>query len=288
MLEGYAHPFAPNERQHGNGAPPVVLLGSEFARMQERDYQSYDLFLKGIIDPSAYDSIFLDKKGIARDIRKRQDLYYGLYGKECDRQLAYERWKRMTLDRQNFFNMRTEANRTKLRHRLDRKRIEERVKRYITGKDTVDWDMPTTANIKGRRISGPCTRCTGNLPPRVYREIQRFIHRGRTLSDIKNYAFTTGDSTEISRNRYFFDEIARNEMNDRNRDEIRRRMIRYPYIDSVAVRETSIPGKDYTYPYEITLPVTEGMKKLQLRLGSIVEASDMSTWTPAPQTPLCL
>src|SRR3712207_5028538 len=117
--------------------PIFVLSGSEFARMQAADYQSYDLFLKGIIDPSAYDSIFLDKKGIARDIRKRQDLYYGLYGKERDRQLAYERWKRMTLDRQNFFNMRTEANRTKLRHRLDRKRIEERVKRYITGKDTV-------------------------------------------------------------------------------------------------------------------------------------------------------
>ncbi|WP_276881558.1 MULTISPECIES: hypothetical protein [Bacteroides] len=267
--------------------PPVVLSGSEFARMQERDYHSYDLFLKGIIDPSAYDSIFLDKKGIARDIRKRQDLYYGLYGKERDRQLAYERWKRLTLDRQNFFNMRTEANRTKLRHRLDRKRIEERVKRYITGKDTVGLGYAYNRKYQRQANFWPMYKMHRELTaarvPGKYRDL--YIS-GRSLSDIKNYAFTTGDSTEISRNRYFFDEIARNEMNDRNRDEIRRRMIRYPYIDSVAVRETGIPGKDYTYPYEITLPVTEGMKKLQLRLGSIVEASDMSTWTPAPSDTL--
>lgn len=267
--------------------PPVVLSGSEFARMQERDYHSYDLFLKGIIDPSAYDSIFLDKKGIARDIRKRQDLYYGLYGKERDRQLAYERWKRLMLDRQNFFNMRTEANRTKLRHRLDRKRIEERVQRYITGKDTVGLGYAYNRKYQRQANFWPMYKMhrelTAGRVPGKYRDL--YIS-GRSLSDIQNYAFTAADSVEISGNRYFFDEIALNEMNDRNRDEIRRRMIRYPYIDSVAVRETSIPGKDYTYPYEITLPVTEGMKKLQLRLGSIVEASDMSTWTPAPSDTL--
>ncbi len=267
--------------------PPVVLSGSGFARMQEADYQAYDLFLKGIIDPSAYDSIFLDRKGIARDICKRQRLYYRLYGKERDRQLAYERWKRMTLDRQNFFNMRVEANRTRLRHRLDRKRIEQNVRRYITGKDTVG--LGYTYHRKYQKLASvwPMYKTRRELTaarvPGKYRDLYT---GGRTLSDINNYAFTTGDSTDISRNRYFFDEIARNEMNGRNRDEIRRRMIRYPYIDSVAVRETGTPGKDYIYPYEITLPVTEGMKKLQLRLGSIVEAVDMSTWTPAPSDTL--
>ncbi|WP_420187230.1 hypothetical protein M1B74_13520 [Bacteroides pyogenes] len=266
---------------------PVVLAGSGFSRMQEEDYKAYDLFLKGIIDPSAYDSIFLDRKGIAKDIRKRQDLYYGLYGKERDRQLAYEKWKRMTLDRQNFFNMRTEANRTKLRHRLDRKRIEERVKRYITGKDTVGLGNAYHRKYQRQANFWPMYKMhrelTARRVPGKYRDLYT---GGRTLSDIRNYAFTAGDSTEISRNRYFFDDIALNEMNDRNREEIRKRMIRYPYIDSVAVRETSIPGKDYIYPYAITLPVTEGMKKLQLCLSSIVEASDLSTWSPAPSDTL--
>ena len=52
---------------------------------------------------------------------------------------------------------------------------------------------------------------------------------------------------DISRHRYFYDRIAENEMNDRNRDEIRRRMIPFPYIDSVMVRQNSdsVSGHDY-------------------------------------------
>lgn len=43
--------------------PPVVLSGSSFTRMQEADYKAYRLFLNGIVDPSAYDSVYLDRKG---------------------------------------------------------------------------------------------------------------------------------------------------------------------------------------------------------------------------------
>ena len=88
---------------------------------------------------------------------------------------------------------------------------------------------------------------------------------------------------DISRHRYFYDRIAENEMNDRNRDEIRRRMIPFPYIDSVMVRQNSdsVSGHDYIYNYVYSLPVTDGMKKLRVRLESIVEATDRSTWRPA-------
>ena len=67
---------------------------------------------------------------------------------------------------------------------------------------------------------------------------------------------------DISRHRYFYDRIAENEMNDRNRDEIRRRMIPFPYIDSVMVRQNSdsVSGHDYIYNYVYSLPVTDGMK----------------------------
>lgn len=87
---------------------------------------------------------------------------------------------------------------------------------------------------------------------------------------------------DISRHRYFYDRIAENEMNDRNRDEIRRRMIPFPYIDSVMVRQNSdsVSGHDYIYNYVYSLPVTDGMKKLRVRLESIVEATDRSTWRP--------
>lgn len=89
--------------------PPVVLSGSSFTRMQEADYKAYRLFLNGIVDPSAYDSVYLDRKGINKDIACRQRFFYELYGKERDRQLAYEKWKRLALERQNFWNTRTHA-----------------------------------------------------------------------------------------------------------------------------------------------------------------------------------
>ncbi len=267
--------------------PPVVLAGEEFTRMQEENYKDYDLFLKGIIPPSAYDSAYLDRKGIARDITDRQELFYDIYEKERDRQIAYEKWKKMTIDRQNYFNMKKNAKRTKLYHRMERKRINERVKRYVTGADTTGLAAEYNRKYNKQKNLFPMYRMERTLTaknvPSKYRDL---YVSGRTMSGIGNFAFTAADSVEISRHRYFFDKIALNEMNDRNRDLMNTRMIPLPYIDSVKVRETSVPGKDYTYSYWHKLPVTEGMKKLRVWLDCIVEATDLSTWTPAPSDTL--
>lgn len=261
--------------------PPVVLAGPDFIRMQEADYKAYDLFLKGIVDPSAYDSVYLDRKGIGRDITRRQRLFYDLYGRERDRQMAYERWKRLALDRQNYWNMRMRANRTELRHRLERRRIEEGVRRHVTGRDTLG--LSASYGRKYRRTASfwPKYRMERKLTASRVPSKYRFLYvSGRTMSDIRNHTLSAADSVEISSHRYFFDRIAENEMNDRNRDLIRGRMIPFPYIDSAIVSGPVVPGEDYVYSYVHTLPVTEGMKKLRLRLESIVEATDRSTWRP--------
>lgn len=266
---------------------PVVLSGSDFIRMQEAHYKSYEQFLKGIIDPSAYDSIYLDRKSIARDIFRRQKFFYDLYDKERDRQLAYEKWKRLSLDRQNYWNMRVQANRTDLHHRLERKKIKESVRSYVAGRDT--FGLSSRYSRKYRRIANfwPMYRMERKMSlAGVPARYQDLYSGGRSLSDIRNYVLSASDSTEISRHRYFFDRIAENEMNNRNRDLIRERMIPFPYIDSVMVRRTAVPGEDYIYSYTYSLPVKEGMKKLRLRLESIVEATDYSTWHPAPSDTL--
>ena len=266
---------------------PVVLSGSDFQRMQEAHYKSYDQFLKGIIDPSAYDSIYLDRKSIARDIFRRQKFFYDLYDKERDRQLAYEKWKRLALDRQNFWNMRVQANRTDLHHRLERKKIKESVRSYVAGRDT--FGLSSSYSRKYHRIANfwPMYRMERKMSlSSVPSKYQDLYSGGRSLSDIRNYVLSSSDSTDISRHRYFFGRIAENEMNSRNRDVIRERMIPFPYIDSAMVRQTAVPGKDYIYSYVYSLPVKEGMKKLRLHLESIVEATDRSTWHPAPSDTL--
>lgn len=47
---------------------PVILRGKEFIRTQESQYKAYDDFLKGIIPESKYDSAFVDREGIRKDI----------------------------------------------------------------------------------------------------------------------------------------------------------------------------------------------------------------------------
>ena len=262
--------------------PPVVLSGSSFTRMQEADYKAYRLFLNGIVDPSAYDSVYLDRKGINKDIACRQRFFYELYGKERDRQLAYEKWKRLAARISG-----TRVRRPTVRHSVTAWNASGSKKAYGAMWLVVTRSgcgPPMTVNIIVRPPFGRCTGWNASLPPIVYlRNSVTFITGGRSLSNIHNYVLTATDSMDISRHRYFYDRIAENEMNDRNRDEIRRRMIPFPYIDSVMVRQNSdsVSGHDYIYNYVYSLPVTDGMKKLRVRLESIVEATDRSTWRPA-------
>ena len=97
-----------------------------------------------------------------------------------------------------------------------------------------------TVNIIVRPPFWPMYRLERELTAdRVPSKFRDLYNGGRSLSNIHNYVLTATDSMDISRHRYFYDRIAENEMNDRNRDEIRRRMIPFPYIDSVMVRQNS-------------------------------------------------
>lgn len=264
--------------------PPVVLSGSSFTRMQEADYKAYRLFLNGIVDPSAYDSVYLDRKGINKDIACRQRFFYELYGRSATVSLPTRSGNALPL---NARISGTRVRRPTVRHSVTAWNASGSKKAYGAMWLVVTRSgcgPPMTVNIIVRPPFGRCTGWNASLPPIVYlRNSVTFITGGRSLSNIHNYVLTATDSMDISRHRYFYDRIAENEMNDRNRDEIRRRMIPFPYIDSVMVRQNSdsVSGHDYIYNYVYSLPVTDGMKKLRVRLESIVEATDRSTWRPA-------
>lgn len=77
---------------------PVILRGKEFIRTQESQYKAYDDFLRGIIPESKYDSAFVDREGIRKDIFARQRLFWKVYEAERRRRLAYLRWKALTVN----------------------------------------------------------------------------------------------------------------------------------------------------------------------------------------------
>lgn len=264
--------------------PPVVLSGSSFTRMQEADYKAYRLFLNGIVDPSAYDSVYLDRKASIRISPAGRGSSMNFTARSATVSLPTRSGNALPL---NARISGTRVRRPTVRHSVTAWNASGSKKAYGAMWLVVTRSgcgPPMTVNIIVRPPFGRCTGWNASLPPIVYlRNSVTFITGGRSLSNIHNYVLTATDSMDISRHRYFYDRIAENEMNDRNRDEIRRRMIPFPYIDSVMVRQNSdsVSGHDYIYNYVYSLPVTDGMKKLRVRLESIVEATDRSTWRPA-------
>lgn len=264
--------------------PPVVLSGSSFTRMQEADYKAYRLFLNGIVDPSAYDSCILTVKASIRISPAGRGSSMNFTARSATVSLPTRSGNALPL---NARISGTRVRRPTVRHSVTAWNASGSKKAYGAMWLVVTRSgcgPPMTVNIIVRPPFGRCTGWNASLPPIVYlRNSVTFITGGRSLSNIHNYVLTATDSMDISRHRYFYDRIAENEMNDRNRDEIRRRMIPFPYIDSVMVRQNSdsVSGHDYIYNYVYSLPVTDGMKKLRVRLESIVEATDRSTWRPA-------
>ena len=264
--------------------PPVVLSGSSFTRMQEADYKAYRLFLNGIVDPSAYDSVYLDRKGINRISPAGRGSSMNFTARSATVSLPTRSGNALPL---NARISGTRVRRPTVRHSVTAWNASGSKKAYGAMWLVVTRSgcgPPMTVNIIVRPPFWPMYRLERELTAdRVPSKFRDLYNGGRSLSNIHNYVLTATDSMDISRHRYFYDRIAENEMNDRNRDEIRRRMIPFPYIDSVMVRQNSdsVSGHDYIYNYVYSLPVTDGMKKLRVRLESIVEATDRSTWRPA-------
>ena len=60
----------------------VIITGEGFRDKQQGDYEAYEDFLTTIVDPSAYDSLYVDWKGLNKEIRKVQRRNYNDYRPE--------------------------------------------------------------------------------------------------------------------------------------------------------------------------------------------------------------
>ncbi|QIK60161.1 hypothetical protein G7050_10100 [Dysgonomonas sp. HDW5A] len=275
----------------------VILNGRGFVDKQKQDYDDYDKFLKSIVDKSQYDSIYLDRDNISRDIRKRQEYYFNIYKKDMKEQMDYEKWKTKREEEDAYMDAMKIRYKTEQYHRYARKAIDHTVRNMVENKDTTglhakymkDYERKTKKHISrylddfsfhGDKDSLESFKKEMELMrvPKKYREL---YETNRQIADINNHVFTLKDSIEISKHRYFFDEIVLNELAATRKDEMFEKMVKFPYIENKAeIRlDTIIPsGSNFVFYYTQEYPVVEGLKKIRLTMDSKIQAIDRSEY----------
>lgn len=286
----------------------VVLVGEGFKDKQISDYEAYEDFLSTIVNPSAYDSLFVNWKSMYKEIHKVQRRNYDDYRNQYDLIRGYEDWKKM--NEMEFLSMEALAMRHKkhMYSKYWRKAENQVIKNAEKGKDTSGihekyeekYKKDYVSFLKNRFSLHWLDSVTIDLNlhtqkdsilkrshvPRRYRNIHQ---KGLTLNDIQAKAFTPEDSARIAKHHYLIDEIVLNELNINRKDEIFREIVEFPYrtsseglkIDTVITAEDNV-----VYHYRQPWAVRPGMKNLKIMLEARAEAVDRSVFIFPPSDTL--
>lgn len=279
----------------------VFVTGEGFRDKQMGDYEAYQDFLNTIVDPSAYDSLFVDWKGMNKEILKVQKRNYNDYRRSYDLMMDYDNWRKM--NEMEFLRMEAIARRHKrhMQARYWRKSDKKALKHLQKDTDTLGiygkymdkYEKDYTSYLK-RQFSfdwldsiGPDINIHNQKDsimrrshiPRKYRDIHQ---KGLTLRDIKAKPFTKEDSARIAKRHYLIDEIVLNDMNIERKGEIFKEVVEFPLrgedMDGLRLDTVITAEDDFIYPYKQPWKIDKGTKKLEVVLAAMVEGVDKSTF----------
>lgn len=269
--------------------PDVVLSGTAFRDFQERGYAAYSAYENSIVSPDAYNEAFLDRDGIARDIRVRQEYFLNLYREEWEHRASYRKWRSLLEERSRHFNLRKETNRTNLYHKYMREGELQKIRYRVAGADTTGLSRVYAHKFEKRANLFPQYRIHRELNrksvPAKYRLLHANYGRWGTLN---NNSLSELDSVSIAEHRYLYDDIAKNEMKKALLEQTFGELVPYPYRDTEGLKVDTLflPEYNFFYLYRYDYPVTTGVKKLRVMLNSRVEAIDLSNYTLPPSDTL--
>lgn len=286
----------------------VVLSGEGFKDKQVGDYEAYEDFLSAIVDPSAYDSLFVNWKSMYKEINKVQRRNYNDYRNKYELIRGYEGWKKM--NEMEFLSMEALALRHK-KHMYSKywrkaenkviknqdkgkvadgihEKYDEKYKKdyvsFLKSRFSLHWLDSVTVDLNLHTQKDSILK--RSHVPRKYREIHA---NGLTLNDIQAKAFTEDDSARIAKHHYLIDEIVLNELNINRKDDIFKEIVEFPYrSDRNGLRQdTVITGEDdIIYRYRQPWAVRPGMKNLKIVMESRAEAVDRSVFVFPPSDTL--
>lgn len=259
----------------------VIVKGQEFAKKQKESYAEYRKFLGTLVSKPEYDKYFLDKKSVARDVKKQQTHYFDQYYNAWSKRVNFEKWKFDREDQDAFYYAKRMGYNFKKYNEYALKTLlethpDERGTKISLGLSD-EYRKKYEKVTEGFPSLWKQEVMTEKVVPRRYRQTFR---DGIAAKDIVNKYVTESDIRKISDNRYYFDEIAMNESAINRRHDIFKTMVRYPYDDPQRVYLDSIvEGKeDFLLHYRHAYQVVEGLKNVRVTLQSQVQAIDRSTY----------
>lgn len=262
----------------------VVLKGQEFLEKQKSDYQAYEEYLNSIIDNSQYDSMFIDRSGIAKDLRNRQNLYWDVYNKDWRLQMEYESWKADNESLKLKLEAEKIARERNLYQDYSRKILNETMVELAKGSDTTgiyrkymnqyDKEVAKIPKFFEKR-----EKALEKIPSR-FKDINE---AKRTIDDLSNKALSEGDSVQIAKHRYRFDQIAENELKKAQKEEKFKEIVQFPFRKDALMDSIINPGTDYIIRYREKIPAPADLGQVSIIMTGKVNAIDMSSYI-IPQT----
>lgn len=255
----------------------LVIKGTQFALKQKLDYQAYDDYLNSIVAKEDYDSVFLDHNAIEQDIINRQVFYYDEYHKDWSLHKEYEDWLELQKEKDAAEKALLRGQIMEMKYDYMRKLLTHSIRDIARGVDTTG--LAASYNMAYlRKASGMQKRLDkmerGEIDiPKKYQE----VHAMRTGSkDVENLSMTSQDTLDIAKNRYMFDAIVENEMKEARKEIVKKEMIPFPYDTKARIDSTVNIGRDFAYYYSQELPVTPGLRSINIAMQSQVIAIDAS------------
>lgn len=255
----------------------LVIKGEQFALKQKLDYQAYEDFLNSIVPKELYDSVFLDHAAIEADIKARQEYYYQRYHEDWALHKEYEDW--LVTEKDKIANEKAilKGKLAELKYEYQRKLLTHAVKDIARGIDTTG--LAVSYNAEYMKKSSGLQKKLNKMEteeikiPSKYKE----VHAMKTGSkDIENLSMTAQDTLDIAKNRYLVDAIIENEMKEARKEIVKREMIAFPYDEKARLDSTVAIGQDFSYYFKQSLPVTPGLKSVNIAMETQVVAIDES------------
>lgn len=260
----------------------LVLRGKIFAQKQAQDYKDYESYVSSIISPSAYDSIFLDRKSIAKRIRSRQEYYWDLYNKQRKEIDKYLRRRKLLDGRYQVLNSHREGKRLEKYHNAMLRGEEHVLRLLATGRDTTGIMASYLRKFENPGNQLPESEKRREFVERLLTGRDRdFYLNGIKPEDIPNLVTTEEDSIGIARHSYFYGAIAENESRQRRMGEVEKELI--PFPEEGGARLDSIVAADAAlrYYYSQDYRVMPGLRSLRVFMDGRVDATDRSAFSLA-------
>ncbi|WP_163172194.1 type IV pilus biogenesis/stability protein PilW [Bacteroides sp. 51] len=255
----------------------VVLRGKNFIKKQEEDYTRYDQYIASIVDPSGYDTAFIDRRAAEKELERRRKDEINTYYNRFNQYQEYLKWRSELQKKYDEYNVQVT---TKLNRELDAhaKAYVSRLKRHkAIGGDTVALRREYESERQKIIDLSPVQRqiVLGVVPEKFH----EFYLNGIEQEDIKPVLPGKSDSIRIASKYRLHDQIAMNEIRDSRREEAFKEMVPTPYLPDAHYTATIAPEWNFNYKYTTSYPVTSGLNTLHLTLKGDFVAVDGSRYS---------